>query len=504
VVRILVAALVASTAVLAACEYSTFDDCAIACTSASGCPTGYSCGTEGLCRAAGASGSCAEATCRPGTMQDCYEGSPGTKGVGPCTGGRRFCDDSGAWGPCMGQVVPAAEACSDQVDNNCNGKTDELDDADGDGFTTCGGDCCDSTECPEPALVNPGAFEIAGNGVDDDCNPTTNDNAPAVCDQGLASNSTTAFEYAEAMDLCQMTSLAEKTWGVIDAKLTLASGTGVPDTEGFAIRPRFGTNVTPQAGSRMVVLSTGGAAGKTDTNPAFHAFDAGYTHTGTNSSAFPADWFTANGSKIPHAPGCPASAGLSAFDPVMLTLKLRVPTNARSFSVSTSFFAADFPEYVCSGNADVFVVLLDSTYNGAAPNPADKNLAIVKPPGAVVAQPLDVDLGFGDTGLFTQCKNGATGCTTGATPSTITTCTSTAMLTNTGFDDASANDCEATSIVGGSTGWLVTRGNVVPGEVITLRFAIWDTVDHSLDSLAILDNFRWSTETVVEPGTALP
>jgi hypothetical protein len=45
-------------------------------------------------------------------------------------------------------------------------------DADGDGTTTCQGDCDDSD-----AAVNLSATEIAGNGVDDDCNPGTADTA---------------------------------------------------------------------------------------------------------------------------------------------------------------------------------------------------------------------------------------------------------------------------------------------------------------------------------------
>jgi hypothetical protein len=37
-------------------------------------------------------------------------------------------------------------------------------------------------------------------------------------------------------------------------------------------------------------------------------------------------------------------------------------------------------------------------------------------------------------------------------------------------------------LVSGGTDWLDLRGNVVPGEIITLRFAIWDTFDGLVDS----------------------
>ena len=42
--------------------------------------------------------------------------------------------------------------------------------------------------------------------------------------------------------------------------------------------------------------------------------------------------------------------------------------------------------------------------------------------------------------------------------------------------------------------WLVTTAPVVPGEIITLDFHIWDTTDSLLDSTVILDNFQWRFE----------
>jgi hypothetical protein len=56
--------------------------------------------------------------------------------------------------------------------------------------------------------------------------------------------------------------------------------------------------------------------------------------------------------------------------------------------------------------------------------------------------------------------------------------------------------------MGGGTGWLTTNGNVKPGEIMTLRIAIWDTSDTALDSLAVVDNFRWSADPS-NPGTTI-
>lgn len=38
--------------------------------------------------------------------------------------------------------------------------------------------------------------------------------------------------------------------------------------------------------------------------------------------------------------------------------------------------------------------------------------------------------------------------------------------------------------------------------LLALRIAIWDTSDHALDSVALLDNFQWSVEAS-ETGTVI-
>ncbi len=460
-----------------------------------------SCGTvcgEGM---ACIHGRCLEGNCQPGDVEDCYSGDPATLGVGPCVGGTRTCEDGGTWSQCLGEVVPSGEngaACMDGIDNNCNGTVDEDEDRDGDGYTTCGGDCCDSTECSKPGAVNPGAFDALGNNFDDDCNGTVDDTI-LLCDQNIASNTQDAMDYAKAIDICQTATETDKKWGVISATLTLTDGLGVPDPEGHAIRPRFGAGLLPQGGVNLAILSTGGAAAKADTMPGYHPF-VSYTHVGTNTSPFPQDFYMANGNKLPNAPGCPDPSGAAANDPEMLTLRIRVPSNAHSFKLSTNFFSAEFPEWTCSSFNDFFVVLLDSTYAGMPANPSDKNLAFFQPMGTMNKVPVGVNLGHGNTGLFTQCVNGSTGCSGMA--GSISTCLGTTQLAGTGFDDSNAGLCDSNSLNGGATGWLVTSGNVTPGEIITLRIAIWDTSDHQFDSLAVIDGFQWSVDTA-QPGTVI-
>ncbi len=444
--------------------------------------------------------------CDPGATADCYSGVDGTEDVGPCHGGRRSCDASGTWGKCQDEVSPSQELCGDGVDNNCNGAVDEDEDRDKDGVSTCGGDCCDSTECSAPALVNAGAFDAPDNKVDDDCNGVVDDQIPP-CDGSLQSNSANGIDYAKAIDLCQTTTLMERKWGVISAHLTLADGTSMPAPQASSIRARFGAGVLPQGGVKLALLSTGSAAGRGDTNPNYHAFGDTTNFFGNNKeSGFPNDFVMANGGKLPNAPGCPPPGGLlgggdKAMDPVMLTLQLRAPTNARSFKLKTNFFSSEFPEYTCSPFNDFFVVLLDSAYAGSPANPMDKNLAFYQAMSG--RYPVGVNLAHGNTGLFTQCVNGTTGCAgMGTIAGSISTCTGTDHLNGTGLDEAAPMECDSNALQGGGTGWLETSGNINPGEVFTLRIAIWDTSDHVMDSIAAIDGFTWSIEAS-QPGTVI-
>ncbi len=78
------------------------------------------------------------------------------------------CDDEDA------SINPGeVEVCDDGVDNDCDETTDETVDADLDGFTICDGDCDDADE-----TVYAGAQELC-DGLDNDCDPATDETVDA-------------------------------------------------------------------------------------------------------------------------------------------------------------------------------------------------------------------------------------------------------------------------------------------------------------------------------------
>lgn len=378
-------------------------------------------------------GTCA---CTPGAMQGCYEGPPGTAGVGLCVAGTQTCLPSGTgWGACINQIFPVDEVCADGMDNDCDGATDEDDDLDGDGYGVCSGDCCDvpGMACGNPELVNPGAFEAAGNMVDDDCNPNTPDTGtPTNCSTTAMFAGTTGMDLIQAMDLCQTTTANGTSWGVISATVTndTDGGGSAPNNLQLAVMTAYGTPNVPQLNGTMAVISSGTARDAGD--PGFINPDGTGWGTGSNNVGWP--------------PSYPGTGTVN--DAVNLRAVIRVPTNAQSLSYKFKFFSAEYPEWVGSSFNDTYLALLTSAAPGI---PANKNISFDSQ-----GDPVDVNNGFFDGPQ--------------------------SDLTGTGMPAGDA----------GCTNWLTTTAPVVPGEVITIDFTIFDVADHAWDSLVLLDAFQFS------------
>lgn len=84
-------------------------------------------------------------SCTNGQQQSCYTGSNGTLGVGPCHGGTQTCTN-GAWGSCVGQVIPTAEIC-DTIDQDCDGNSAEGTCSLANAVSTCTNGSCVISSC---------------------------------------------------------------------------------------------------------------------------------------------------------------------------------------------------------------------------------------------------------------------------------------------------------------------------------------------------------------------
>jgi hypothetical protein len=366
-------------------------------------------------------------------------------------------------------VLPTAEDCGNAIDDDCDGTIDLPPDVDGDGWTACQGDCCElEAQCPYPWIVNPGAYEVPGNGVDDDCDPSSPDDAPeAPCSAFEALSGVTGAALLKAMDLCQKAApnppIEQKKWGVLEVEQRLADGS-VPDAASLAaiqdhrsaVLTHFGSGgIGPVKGPTMAGLSTGRM--RDQGHPDFAPPSPGLAFG--SFSAPPADYLAQHGGALPSSAGCSGAcpSGAGANDSAGVRVSIRTPTNASGFELRCRFLSAEYASRVCSPFNDFFLARMDTA---AAGMPLDKNVAFDSMGNAVSVNNV----------FFEACEpQGCSSCPVGQ-----------ADLTGTGFDAG-----------GGATKWITMAAPIVRGETITLDLSIFDVSDDAVDSAVLLDGFAW-------------
>ena len=461
---------------------------------------GLGCSKDGVVLGTGGEGGTTQTTSTGGGGGTGETTTSATGGAGGSGGDTGTTTDTGGAGGTGGTMTTSPTGSGGGT------TTTPVVDADQDGWSVADGDCCDTDSAPcfaeNPELVNPGALEIPANGVDDDCDPATLDTDPlATCSTAaqaatdlLMGAPTSAAKVVKAMDLCQFTTedppLSQKTWGVISAQYVLADGSAASEPKNIqvGVLPDFGPNVKPQFGETLAAISSGTARREGD--PGFvHPKSGGPGQTGSfdAETACPAapSYVAASGGSLPsECSECMGPDCTTAYDSVSLRLRIRPPTNAKGFSYRLDFFSSEYPQYVCQDYNDFFLTLIGG--NLSPQIPLHGNVAADSTGAPISVNNLLFDVCMPMAGY--PCQGG------------------TLELVGNGWGGWGGSILD-----GGATGWLQNDvplalktgpsgedDDLVPtAEPLELQFIIWDGGDHNVDSIVLLDRFRWSIQPLV-------
>ena len=374
-----------------------------------------------------------------------------------------FDNDQDGWSSCLEDcndfdpaMHPGAVEILDSKDNDCDGKVDNRIsgvDSDGDGYqygTPTNGlppDCNDD----EP-YVGPGAVEVAGDNTDNNCNGQV-DEAVTGCDAAVSAGASSPGDFARAAEICG---------GITNSAFNAGSS-----SQARAVMASFGSSWVPKAGSRFFMLSTGHAREGSSGYVPQPGMDLGY------SAADPA-------------------SGTSVNDLTLLTLTLKAPQNARSFSFDFAFFSAEYPEFVGSAFNDRFVAVLTSQ---ALPGQFKSAACAAAGESGCRQGNISFD-GNGkevsvNNSYFVVCQSDPQAPNAQCNPALVS------QLAGTGYEKS-----DGLRPIGGGSGWLTTKAPVKPGETIQLQFAVLDEEDHIYDSSVLVDNFKWEAQSVQGPVTS--
>jgi hypothetical protein len=350
--------------------------------------------------------------------------------------------------------------------------------------------------------------------IDNDCSGAADDPAASCAPTDLSATDATSF--ARALELCpqKATSSTGKPYDpLVSASWGSVSGKGSKVTIGFLgatlsnagtvtlahnnttakLYSSFGSNAA-RAGGSLAVLSTGSVGAKDPRGPAIN--------TSTR-------WFTNGTDKLLIDNGCAAlgldSADCAALtngtsgtkiavtDLTMLTLKIKVPSNAKAMSFDFGFFSTEFNEYWNTSFNDAFFAVVKGKLiagKNVAKDTSGKGITVNSgffqlcpaPPGPK---------GINKATALVNCVGNAGDATKGIF----------GTLAGTYFDGAGigSTDNTVTSfetgskkyVYGGGSGWLTAKFGVEPSEELEIKLYVVDAGDGILDSAVMLDNVQW-------------
>ncbi|MBZ5707819.1 choice-of-anchor L domain-containing protein [Nannocystis pusilla] len=144
----------------------------------------------------------------------------------------------------------------------------------------------------------------------------------------------------------------------------------------------------------------------------------------------------------------------TANDVFYMSFDLEVPLGTHGYLFDFAYFSQEWPNWVGDAYNDMFVVWSTSeTFTGNVTFINEQPLTVTALDPYMTIQPGDP------------------------------------LLAGTGFPDSFLGDTE-----GAGTGWFTAKGSAAPGEKFTVAISIFDMGDDVLDTIGLIDKFRWDCE----------
>ena len=223
-------------------------------------------------------------------------------------------------------------------------------DSDSDGYAPIDGDCND-----KESLINPDALDVEDE-VDNDCDGLTDETEP--CEEGSLENS--AEDLAAAMNLCDERFL-------IGVALYSSAGAGSENALDTVERDGDNDCLVAQQGREMTVIGTGPVDGS-NPNLAFPLEDANVDlpfFDGGEEWFVGDDWYDSPPEEIkdPQPPYQGDEPSVMSPEKVcdvnQLILDLKAPSNAIGFSFDFIFASSEYEEWIDQGFNDTFYAIIE-------------------------------------------------------------------------------------------------------------------------------------------------